>query len=77
MKKAVVIVNLHSGMKRKKKEDLENFLKIFDKFDYQVEVFKNRLINGGLNATIRRTLGSDISASCGQLRSKARQEMNV
>lgn len=43
----------------------------------QVEVFKNRLINGGLNATIRRTLGSDISASCGQLRSKARQEMNV
>jgi len=30
--------------------------------------FQERLTNLGLNATIRRTLGSDISASCGQLR---------
>lgn len=30
--------------------------------------FQNRLNDLGLNATIRRTLGSDISASCGQLR---------
>lgn len=32
--------------------------------------FQKILIDGGLNATIRRTLGADISASCGQLRSK-------
>lgn len=30
--------------------------------------FQQLLIKHGLNATIRRTLGSDISASCGQLR---------
>ncbi len=30
--------------------------------------FQKALIDNGLNATIRRTLGSDISASCGQLR---------
>ncbi len=30
--------------------------------------FQDTLIKLGLNATIRRTLGSDISASCGQLR---------
>ncbi|MBQ7935141.1 MAG: 23S rRNA (adenine(2503)-C(2))-methyltransferase RlmN [Clostridia bacterium] len=35
-----------------------------------IMVFQNQLINLGLNATIRRTLGSDISASCGQLRHK-------
>ncbi|MBQ8894206.1 MAG: 23S rRNA (adenine(2503)-C(2))-methyltransferase RlmN [Clostridia bacterium] len=33
-----------------------------------VIAFQNCLIKLGLNATIRRTLGSDISASCGQLR---------
>ncbi len=32
--------------------------------------FQKILNDGGLNATIRRTLGSDIAASCGQLRSK-------
>ncbi len=30
--------------------------------------FQNVLKNHGINATIRRTLGSDINASCGQLR---------
>jgi len=30
--------------------------------------FKNRLILQGVNATVRRKLGSDINASCGQLR---------
>lgn len=30
--------------------------------------FQNTLIKLGINATVRRTLGSDISASCGQLR---------
>lgn len=40
MKKAVVIVNLHSGLKRKKKSDLISFLEIFKKYDYEVKVFK-------------------------------------
>jgi 23S rRNA (adenine2503-C2)-methyltransferase len=30
--------------------------------------FQNELIRRGMNATIRRTLGSDINAACGQLR---------
>lgn len=30
--------------------------------------FKNRLMSQGVNATVRRKLGSDINASCGQLR---------
>lgn len=33
-----------------------------------VEKFKQMLCDGGLNATVRRTLGADISAACGQLR---------
>ena len=33
-----------------------------------VEKYKQMLIDGGLNATVRRTLGADISAACGQLR---------
>ena len=33
-----------------------------------VNNFKNILIKNGLNATVRRTLGADISAACGQLR---------
>lgn len=32
--------------------------------------FKNRIEKGRVNATVRRTLGSDIDASCGQLRKK-------
>lgn len=35
-----------------------------------VMAFQQQLTDLGLNATIRRTLGSDISASCGQLRHK-------
>ena len=35
-----------------------------------VDHFCHLLNSMGANATIRRTLGSDISASCGQLRSK-------
>ncbi len=30
--------------------------------------FRDRLIANGMNATVRRTLGADINASCGQLR---------
>ncbi len=33
-----------------------------------VTQFKNRLQSKGVNATVRRKLGSDINASCGQLR---------
>ena len=33
-----------------------------------LEDFKERLTKRGLNATIRRSMGSDIDASCGQLR---------
>jgi len=35
-----------------------------------VYAFCETLNNKGLNATVRRTLGSDIDASCGQLRAK-------
>lgn len=34
----------------------------------QAELFANTLTAQGINATIRRTLGSDINAACGQLR---------
>ena len=35
-----------------------------------IKRFQERLVELGMNATIRRELGSDISASCGQLRKK-------
>ncbi len=35
--------------------------------------FKERLIYNGINATVRRTLGADIDASCGQLRRKHKE----
>ena len=36
----------------------------------EIERFQNTLASLGINATVRRELGSDISASCGQLRKK-------
>ena len=39
-----------------------------------VEAFQQRLERHGITATVRRTLGSDIDASCGQLRRKAMEE---
>ena len=33
-----------------------------------VEKFKNELVRLGVNATVRRKLGADIDAACGQLR---------
>lgn len=36
----------------------------------QIRAFQERLESRGINATVRRELGSDISASCGQLRKK-------
>jgi len=35
-----------------------------------IHAFCNRLAENGINATVRRELGSDINASCGQLRKK-------
>lgn len=37
-----------------------------------LKAFQNILIKGGINVTVRRRLGSDIDASCGQLRRKYR-----
>ena len=39
-----------------------------------VNNFKNKLLSLGINATVRRRLGSDINASCGQLRRQAKEE---
>ena len=41
-----------------------------------VQRFQKILEDGGVPATVRRTLGSDIDASCGQLRRKYHQEKN-
>ena len=38
-----------------------------------VNIFKNKLISLGINATVRRRLGSDINASCGQLRRQSQK----
>ena len=39
-----------------------------------VAAFQKTLEEGGVTATVRRTLGGDIDASCGQLRRKAMEE---
>jgi 23S rRNA (adenine2503-C2)-methyltransferase len=39
--------------------------------DERLHAFKTVLENMGMNVTVRRTLGADINASCGQLRRKA------
>ncbi len=41
----------------------------------RVRAFQRRLEERGINVTVRRRLGGDIDASCGQLRRKAREEM--
>ena len=41
-----------------------------------VQQFQKLLEDGGIPATVRRTLGSDIDASCGQLRRKYTKEKN-
>lgn len=38
--------------------------------------FQNYLLKRGINTTIRRTLGSDINAACGQLRANSKEELN-
>ncbi len=42
--------------------------------DKRVQTFKEILESGGLNVTVRRSLGGDIDASCGQLRRNRRKE---
>lgn len=39
----------------------------------RIQHFKNLLIKKGINATVRRTLGADIDASCGQLRRRVKE----
>ena len=41
-----------------------------------VAAFQKMLEDGGITATVRRTLGGDIDASCGQLRRKYHKENN-
>lgn len=40
----------------------------------RIEAFMSILNSSGINTTVRRTLGSDINASCGQLRRKIKDE---
>ena len=40
----------------------------------RVAAFQKRLQSHGVTATVRRSLGGDIDASCGQLRRKAMEE---
>lgn len=40
----------------------------------RVQKFVDILASSGVNATVRRKLGSDIDASCGQLRQKHKKE---
>ncbi len=42
----------------------------------RIEAFMQVLEKRGINATVRRTLGADINASCGQLRRQADQQEN-
>ncbi len=42
--------------------------------DKNVRAFCDYLNKNGINTTVRRTLGADIDASCGQLRNKKREE---
>ena len=42
----------------------------------RINAFRDRLEKGGLAATVRRAMGRDIEAACGQLRRKAIEERN-
>ena len=42
-----------------------------------VALFQKTLEDGGITTTVRRTLGGDIDASCGQLRRKYHKEQNA
>ncbi len=57
----LIPVNETNGANYKKSENLKRFNAVLEK--------------NGINSTIRRTLGSDIDASCGQLRGKKLDEL--
>jgi 23S rRNA (adenine2503-C2)-methyltransferase len=40
----------------------------------KIKTFVDILTKNGINATVRRTLGQDIDAACGQLRQKNQQK---
>jgi 23S rRNA (adenine2503-C2)-methyltransferase len=42
-----------------------------------VRAFRDRLVDLGVNATVRQNRGTDIDAACGQLRATARAEVDV
>ncbi len=52
----------------------ENTLKKPDR--KAIVAFQKKLEGYGITATIRRTLGADINASCGQLKKKTKEEIN-
>ena len=56
------------SIEREKKRAVNEIKEGVFKRSASVEKYKQMLIDGGLNATVRRTLGADISAACGQLR---------
>ncbi len=52
--------------------------KQFEKPDRnRIHHFQQILTEKGINATVRRTLGADINASCGQLRKRAKEEDGI
>ena len=52
--------------------DIPKGTELFRNFDFE---FQKKLENLGITATIRRTLGADIDASCGQLKKKTKEEI--
>ena len=58
---------------------IEDAIKIADEYNIdrnKILKFQQRLTELGVNATVRRTLGADIDASCGQLR-RREQESDI
>lgn len=43
----------------------------------QQDAFRDMVVNGGVNATLRREKGHDIAAACGQLRLKQETELGI
>ena len=51
------------------KERENQYMELLGKYGAEgMDKFADMLVKGGLNATVRRTLGADINAACGQLR---------
>ena len=46
------------------------------KKSHNVEAFRDILLKNGINATVRREMGADISAACGQLRNEYTSQNN-